>query len=69
MEAVFLFFRESCTAQPMFIDDVRAAPNDPCPTLFLMSSVFDSPTEVLTAILVSSFSLNHNAEKQDSYIL
>ena len=59
MEVDFFPFSVSCTAQPMFIEDARAAPNEPCPTLFLMSSVLDSPTEVLTAIFVSSFSLNH----------
>ena len=42
----------------MFSDDASAAPNMPWPMLFFTRWVPDSPTEVLTEILASSFSLN-----------
>ena len=42
----------SAIALPMFSDEIKAAAKDPCPTLSLIGAVLDSPTDVLTEILV-----------------
>ena len=41
----------------MFSDETRAAAKDPWPTLSFIGAILDSPTDVLTEILVFSFNL------------
>ena len=47
----------SFTAQPMLSEETKAAPTWPCPTLSVMSLFSETPTLVLTQILVNSLIL------------
>ena len=47
----------SAIALPMFSDESRAAAKDPWPTLSFIGAVIDSPSDVLTEILMFSFNL------------
>ena len=60
MFAVGSFFVNSCTADPMFIDDPRAAAKLPWPIPFIMVAFSVSPTGVIIEMRVLKFSLNHS---------